>query len=79
MKNLKIVYNGMVLFDGDVEEFQWSDSASGVTATGKAKRSNGSNGNFFDMLVGARKQQTENIMSDRRAELNAEKSSGVET
>lgn len=79
MKNLKIVYNGMVLFDGDVEEFQWSDSDSTVTATGKSKRANGSSGNFFDMLVGARKQQTENLMSERRAEIASEKSSGVET
>lgn len=74
MKNLKIEYNGSVLFDGDVEEFQWNDGPQGVSVAGKLKRqqpAGGANpvGGFLEKLVGASKQQTQQVIEEKRASL----------
>lgn len=58
MKHLKVEYNGIVLFDGDVEEVNWSDSTNGVTVTGKV-RSGGGGGGLLDILTAASRRSTE--------------------
>ena len=37
MKTLTITYAGVRIFDGPVDEFQWIDTETGVTVTGKTK------------------------------------------
>ena len=44
MKHLTITYDGITLFDADVDECQWSDSAAGVAIKGISKRPNGGGG-----------------------------------
>lgn len=35
MKRLRIEYDGAMLFDADVDELTWTDSAGGVSVVGK--------------------------------------------
>jgi hypothetical protein len=37
VKRLRIEYDGAVLFDADVDELTWTDSAGGVAVVGKFK------------------------------------------
>lgn len=70
MKNLKVEYNGIVLFDGNVDEVSWSDSENGVTVSGKIRRpGTGGGGGFLDMLSGMSRQRTESVVAEKRAAL----------
>ena len=76
MKQLRVEYNGIVLFDGQVDEVSWSDSDSGVTVTGKMRRAGGGGGGaagLLELLTSGRQRQTESVVADKRAELAAEK------
>lgn len=77
MKQLRVEYNGIVLFDGQVDEVSWSDSENGVTVSGKIRRQGGGGGGLLEMLTGSRRQQTDAMVADRRAGLAAEKASRV--
>lgn len=74
LKHLKVEYNGIVLFDGDVEELQWHDGPNGVSVVGKAKRtaSGAPVSDFLEKLVGASKQNTHAAVEDKRASYLAE-------
>lgn len=70
MKHLRVEYNGIVLFDDDVDEVSWSDSDNGVTVTGKIRRAGapgGGAGGFLEMLTGASRQRTQNLVAEKRA------------
>ena len=56
MKRLKIEYDGRTLFDADVAECTWVDSAAQVSVTGKAARSGG-NGKALLSALTARAEQ----------------------
>lgn len=77
MKHLKIEYNNIVLFDGDVDEVNWSDGPNGVTVTGKIKGSGGAGGGFLDLLTAASRRQNESVIAQKRAELAAETPSEI--
>lgn len=77
MKHLKIEYNGIVLFDDEVAEISWQDNEGGVTVTGKTGKGGGSS--IFDLLSAAARQQTENEVAIRKADLEAEKAMIVES
>jgi hypothetical protein len=49
VKKLRIEYDGAVLFDADVDELTWTDSAGGVSVVGKFK-SVKSQANVADLL-----------------------------
>jgi len=53
MKHLEILYDGHTLFDGDVEELQWSDSSDGVQVVGKYQRQQ----NFLEKLAAQQQQK----------------------
>lgn len=65
MKYLKVEYNGLVLFDGAVEEVMWSESRDGVQVQGRvpgapqpaAPQATG-NG-LLDLLMNSRRQAEE--------------------
>lgn len=80
MKHLKVEYNNIVLFDGEVEEVNWSDGPTGVTVTGKVRVAAGAAGNgggFLDFLTAASRRQTESVAAQKKAELAAETSSEI--
>lgn len=70
MKHLRVEYNGIVLFDGNVDEVSWNDSDNGVTVTGKMRRAGGQSGGaggFLEMLTNASRQRTQNVVAEKRA------------
>ena len=82
MKHLKVEYNGVVLFDGEVDEVVWSDGASGVNVSGKFKRPErqGGGGNaasFFEKIAAASKAKTAEAVELGRADLNSEQAPEV--
>lgn len=76
MKHLKVEYNGLTLFDAEVEELQWADGPSGVTVNGKLPKPTPAPGagvsGLLEKIVGASKQQTSNIITEKRADYEAE-------
>lgn len=75
MKKLKIEYNNVILFDGEVDEIMWSDGPAGVSISGKHKKTvkqgGGANG-LLDMLTSASKKKTESMVETGHAELLVE-------
>lgn len=63
MKRLKIVYDGMTLFDGEVSQLTWTDGG-GVKV--EAKTSSG--GGLLDMLTGLSKAKTDDMVEQKRAD-----------
>jgi len=55
VKRLKIEYDGRTLFDADVAECTWVDSAAQVSVTGKAARTG--NGKALLSALTARAEQ----------------------
>lgn len=72
-KHLRVEYNDVILFDGDVDEVVWSDGAAGVSVTGKIKRQAGGAGagSFFEKLAAASKAKTADAVEKGHAELNS--------
>lgn len=67
MKHLSITYDGVCVFDGEVAEFTWTDSANTVTVTGKARPTRGAaGGGIFDAIVSASKRQTQQQATEYR-------------
>ena len=72
-KHLKVEYNSIVLFDGEVDEVVWSDGAGGVNVTGKLKRQGGGGmPSFLEKLAATSRQKTEAIADDHRAEIQSD-------
>lgn len=76
MKHLKIEYttesgSKITLWDAEVAEVIWSDSAAGVRVEGKIQ--NGGGMNLLEMLTGGSKARTEAVVEEKRASLAAEK------
>lgn len=74
MKDLKIEYGGLILWDGPVDEFHWEDSPNEVKVSGKVKGQAGKG--IGDLLSGlgnglaaAKKTQTAGEVVRRRQEL----------
>jgi hypothetical protein len=63
--------NKIVLFDDEVAEVTWSDSASGVRVEGKtqAAAAGGGMGGLLDLLTGASKARTEAVIEEKKASL----------
>lgn len=58
MPNLKVVYDGKVLHDGDVERFTWDDAPDVVAFTGRRAKSTARRGaSPLTGLLGALTQQ----------------------
>lgn len=61
MPKLTIIYGDHTLADNvDVEEFQWSDTATNIAVVAKVKQASsaGSGSSLMDMLSAARSRQT---------------------
>lgn len=61
VKYLKIEYNGIVLFDGDVEEVMWSESRDGVQVQGRVPgatppAAQATGNGLLDLLMNSRRQ-----------------------
>ena len=75
MKHLFVEYttdagNKIVLFDDEVAEVTWSDSASGVRVEGKTQAAaSGGMGGLLDLLTGASKARTEAVVEEKKASL----------
>lgn len=73
MKRLTITYDNTVLFDGEVEELGWQDTSSQVSVVGKLKSQPvASGGGFLDLLAGARRERTAEVVRERKREFAAE-------
>jgi len=57
MKRLQITYDGNVMFDAEVIEFQWTDADNGVQVIGKTRKQ----ANLLEALAAARKPDAEVI------------------
>ena len=68
MKHLTIVYGDMTLFDGEVAEFTWTDTGSGVRVEGKVRGSG-----LGELLTGLSKQSTTARVEAKRQAYQAEK------
>jgi len=81
MPRLTIRYGDLVLHDGEVEEMQFTDSATHVSVSGKvaAAAKPASAAGLLDLLAGARKTNTQKMVEERRRELKAEQAQVVET
>lgn len=76
MNQLKIMFRDQVIFDGEVIEFAWHDTEETVNISGKRRvdKPAASGGGLLDLLTSARRQQTQGVVSQKRADLEAEKS-----
>ena len=79
MKHLTIIYNEQTLYDGEIAELIWSDTANGVKVEGRtavARASSGGPG-LLDMLTSMSKQKTANVVAEKRAEFEAEQEPAI--
>lgn len=62
-KNLTVTYDGVTLFDGNVDELQWQDLSSegAVSVVGKQRRQPAASG-LGELLTRARKQQADRVV-----------------
>lgn len=68
MKRLKIDYDGVTLFDCDVAELTWTDSANGVRVEGKTRSGGGGAGaGIINMLTAVSKAKTNQTADQHRA------------
>lgn len=58
MKQLTIRYGDITVFDGQVDEFRWTDNADEVTVVGRIRRAKPASG-LLDVLTGLSKAKTE--------------------
>ena len=73
MKHLTVTYNDHTLFDGEINELVWLDSDSGIKIEGRTKpKSAGGAGSFLDMLTGASKARTAEMVVEKREQLEQE-------
>lgn len=72
MKNLKVIYNDVVMFDSEIQEFIWTDSPNGVKVEGRVNAGKpgggGGGGGLLDMITGLSKKAT----NDKRESLTSE-------
>lgn len=76
MNRLTITYGETTIFDGDnIEQFQWNETTEGVAVTAKfiAAAKPAAGGGLLDLLAAGRRQQTQTVIDQKRAELEAEK------
>lgn len=78
MKHLKIIYTtdqgDQTLFDSEIQELVWSDTANGVKVEGRTRTGKpaGNAGGFLEMLSGLSKAKTEQMVAEKREELEPE-------
>ena len=77
MKHLKIIYTteqgDQTLFDSEIQELVWSDTANGVKVEGRTRPGKPANaGGFLEMLSGLSKAKTEQMVAEKREELEPE-------
>ena len=65
----------ITLFDDDIAEVTWSDGNGVVRVEGKTSAGTGMN--LLEMLTGASKARNEEIVEQKRSELEAEKAATV--
>lgn len=77
LKHLTITYNDHTLFDGEIAELIWSDTANGIKVEGRLRtkpaNNNGGGGGLMDMLASLSKQKTAEVAAEKRADYEAEK------
>lgn len=81
MKHLKIEYttaNGktVVLFDDDINEVAWVDTATGVKVEGRfapPAQNNNAGAGLLDLLTSASRARTESVANEKRDALTDEK------
>lgn len=59
MKHLKIVCDEKVMFDGDVDEWSFTESDAGVKIEGRLKRAGAGGQSILDLIAAASKQRSE--------------------
>jgi len=72
--NLYIRYGDIVLHDDDVDELDFTDAPGRVAVTGRLSEPKpaAAGAGLLDLLAGARKAQTRQIVEDKRRELDNE-------
>lgn len=80
MKKLTIIYDDRTLFDGDVAEFNWNETANGVKVEGKIRKSGNGGGaeQIVKMLSGMSKNKTQKMVEEKQAEYQSEYAESVE-
>ncbi len=80
MTHLGVVYGDRVLFDGEVDELVWSDSANGVKVEGKMRKTANGGGaeQIVKMLSGMSKNKTQKMVEEKQAEYQSEYAESVE-
>lgn len=72
MKHLKVIYNDQILFDGEINELVWLDGDSGVKIEGRVKpaaTAKPAAAGLLDMLTGASKNRTQEMVTQKRQSL----------
>lgn len=70
LKRLTITYGDLTLFDGDVAELSWLDSAGGVKVEGKTRQAAKGGGLFEALgsgLASAQKAKTQRVVEEKKA------------
>lgn len=68
MKHLRVEINGIELVNGDFAEISFTDGTNGVKVEGKPVRaSTGGGGGLLDLLAGASRQRTAEVVEQKRA------------
>lgn len=69
LKRLNITYGELVLFDEDVNDFEWKDSDGFVAVNAKLPAPKTAAGNgLADLLSGLSKQKTQAVVERKREE-----------
>jgi hypothetical protein len=75
-KRLYIRYGDLEICNHlEVDEFSFSESASGISVTGKTKTARAATPGLFDMLTSATRRQTDTKRADPAATIDAEETS----
>lgn len=68
MKHLRVEINGIELVNGDFAEISFTDGTNGVKVEGKpARNGTGGGGGLLDLLAGASRQRTAEVVEQKRA------------
>lgn len=80
MKKLTIIYDDRTIFDGDVAEFNWNETANGVKVEGKIRKTANGGGaeQIVKMLSGMSKNKTQKMVEEKQAEYQSEYAESVE-
>lgn len=73
MKRLVVEYDGRALFDGEIQEFNWTETGNGIKVEGKIRKSaGGAGGGLLEALAAVSKSKTGQRVEQGHADLAAD-------